>query len=108
MEFPDDENGDVLRRMLADGDNLSVSRDIDFLVVLPDEGAAQRFVEVISSRFDRVRYSEMETSRPLKWDVTATLDMIPDHQVITAIEAFLANAAEPFGGKNDGWGCFRQ
>ena len=33
MEFPDDENGDVLRRMAANGDDLTRPRNIDFTVV---------------------------------------------------------------------------
>jgi len=38
--FPADENGDVLRRMAEHGDNLSVARDIDFIVVFSDGQAA--------------------------------------------------------------------
>jgi hypothetical protein len=34
LEFPKDENGDVLRRMQADGDDLSKARDIDFTVTI--------------------------------------------------------------------------
>lgn len=42
--FPDDENGDVLRRMERDGDDLNISRDIDFSVVFPREAEAEEFV----------------------------------------------------------------
>jgi len=57
MEFPDDENGDVLHRMYTAGDNLAVPRDIDFSIVFPDEISARSFVETIEPRFDKVRYS---------------------------------------------------
>jgi hypothetical protein len=45
MEFPDDENGDVLRRMAANGDDLSLPRNIDFTVVFPIESTAQQFAK---------------------------------------------------------------
>jgi hypothetical protein len=32
--------------------------------------------------------------------------MLPDHKEITEVEMFLEDAAVPFGGENDGWGCF--
>jgi hypothetical protein len=52
--FPEDENGDVLRRMQANGDDLSKARDIDFSVVFHDEAAAKRFVELIDRNVARV------------------------------------------------------
>jgi len=104
--FPDDENGDVLRRMKEQGDDLSSPRDVDFSVVFLDEASAKNFIALIEKQFEKVRYSEIETSRPLKWDVTATRFMIPSHQEITETEQLLENSAASFGGEIDGWGCF--
>ncbi|MBD9390026.1 ribonuclease E inhibitor RraB [Agrobacterium sp. AGB01] len=39
-DLPDDVNGDVLRRLVAEGDNLSVPRTIDFQIIFPDEKSA--------------------------------------------------------------------
>ncbi len=39
--FPNDENGDVLRRMQADGDDLAKPRGIEFQFVFPTEQKAQ-------------------------------------------------------------------
>jgi hypothetical protein len=105
-EFPDDENGDVLRRMLLNGDDLSSPRDIDFSIIFPHENSAMLFAERIIPDFDKVSHSEMETTQSLKWEVTVTRHMLPTHGGITEIEEFLAGAATPLGGKNDGWGCF--
>ena len=44
-EFPDDENGDVLRRMLRNGDDCTKPRDIDFSVVFPSDSAAVKFAD---------------------------------------------------------------
>ncbi len=43
MNYPDDDNGDVLRRLEATGDDLTLPRNIDFIVAFPDENAAERF-----------------------------------------------------------------
>ncbi|HEX8810644.1 MAG TPA: ribonuclease E inhibitor RraB, partial [Terracidiphilus sp.] len=43
--FPQDANGDVLRRLQSHGDDLTKPRDIDFTVVFPDESAAQSFAD---------------------------------------------------------------
>jgi hypothetical protein len=54
-DIPGDVNGDVLRRLVADGDNLSVPRTLDFQIIFPDEKSATRFAEVVSSKFDSVK-----------------------------------------------------
>jgi hypothetical protein len=41
--FPDDENGNVLRGMYEDGDDMLQPRDIDFTVVLPNSDTVQEF-----------------------------------------------------------------
>jgi hypothetical protein len=106
-DIPDDVNGDVLRRLVADGDNLSVPRTIDFQIIIPDEKSAVRFAEVVSSKFGSVKIKLFEEGKPgLAWDVTGSRMMHPDHKEITEVEMFLEDAAAPFGGENDGWGCF--
>lgn len=106
-DIPDDVNGDVLRRLVAGGDNLSVPRTIDFQIIFPDEKSATEFAEVVRSKFDTVGITFFEERKPRPvWDVTASRMMLPDHKAITEMEMFLEDAASPFGGKNDGWGCF--
>ena len=45
MIHPNDDNGDVLRRLEEQGDDLTEARNIDFSVVFPVEGAAERFAK---------------------------------------------------------------
>jgi len=106
MQFPDDENGDVLRRMQSSGDDLTKSRDIDFTVVFPDESSARQFAAAFGSEryYVPVRHSECVADLP--WDVEVRCDMVPDHAAIGAFEERLEALAAPLGGRNDGWGCF--
>ena len=46
--FPPDENGDVLRRMVEHRENLIAPRDIDFVVVVPYQRAANLLLEEVT------------------------------------------------------------
>jgi len=107
-EFPDDENGDVLRRMLGGGDDFTKPRDIDFSVVFPSEDAAGQFAGHFGRAGFKVAIQELDGEREMPWDVTITRYMLPTHGGITEFEETLGEAAASLGGLNDGWGCIRQ
>jgi len=112
IDFPADENGDVLRRMQAGGDNLRQPRDIDFSLLFPDQAMAETFCGIMHEEGYELAYGPWEAQSEDdenigKWDVTVTRHMVPDHSAITQFERELAVIAMPFGGRNDGWGCFR-
>jgi hypothetical protein len=46
-EIPNDENGDVLRRMLRDGDDLSQPPMMDFSYIFPERRQALAFAEML-------------------------------------------------------------
>ena len=108
-DFPDDENGDVLREMLADGDDLGLPRDIDFAVVFDREQDAAAFHKALNGSECHLEMGPYDDDDGMvKWDVTVTYFMLPDHGEISGIEQALGGLAEPMGGRNDGWGCFPQ
>jgi hypothetical protein len=102
-EFPDDANGDVLRRLLEDGDDLRKPRDVDFSVAFPNSRSAKAFARLAEAQGHRAR---LEGHEPR--DVTIVRNMLPTHAGITAFEDELDRLATPLGGRNDGWGCFPQ
>jgi hypothetical protein len=108
MFHPNDDNGDVLRRMEAHGDDLSRSRDIDFNVVFPNEALATAFAQQVREEENRatVRLAKVVETHP--WEVLVVRHMIPTHSGITQFEHELQKWAEPFGGYTDGWGCISQ
>src|ERR1700744_5694932 len=107
-QHPNDDNGDALRRLEADGDDLSRARDINFSVVFPSEFAAETFADQFrrQSYQVNVRYSQVKESHP--WDVTVVKHMPPSYVGITEFERDLQEAADPLDGYNDGWGCFTE
>lgn len=108
LDFPDDENGDVLRQMAEQGDDLSVAREIDFSVIFPTEEAALQFAVLLLRNGQKVSFSEYEEDEERPWEVQAHPFMVPTHDNISGYESLLASEAESLGGLNDGWGCVVQ
>ncbi len=105
MDFPHDDTGDVLRRIYARGNDLSRARDLDFTVVFPDQTSAETFAEHFRKRGFNVATELSETAEGLPWDVVIVKPMALSHEEITDFEETLQRAADPLGGRNDGWGC---
>jgi Regulator of ribonuclease activity B len=103
-DFPNDANGDVLRRIQKNGGDLTNPRNIEFTVVFPAEISAGKFAEYATGIGDKVSISNSNCVPDLPWDVIVVKRMVPTHQAITRFEETLESAAEPLGGRNDGWG----
>lgn len=104
--IPDDENGEVLRAMLEDGDDLTVPREIDFHLVFGDEAAARAFAEAANQQRDLIVSMPGVDDEGI-WQVAASRHMAPRHADITRLERDLTVLAESFGGYPDGWECSR-
>jgi hypothetical protein len=105
-DFPDDETGDALRRLQADGDNLALARDLDFAIVFADEGSASKFAEHFAKPGNKVSVSSSNCVEDFPWEVLVVTNMAPSHLGITQFEERLQTVANGLGGRNDGWGCF--
>ena len=103
--IPDDENGQVLKRMIEDGDDLERARPIDFYHVFADETDAQDFAAAASAQPDLVVEGPDFDDDDGIWEVTATRVMAAQHKAITALETELTELAERYRGYADGWGC---
>jgi Regulator of ribonuclease activity B len=104
ISFPNDVNGDVLRRMQELGVDFTQPRQIDFVVVLPSEDAAEAFAQHIRELGYFISIARSGCVPELPWDARIERTMIPSHAGITEFESTLADLAERFGGRNDGWG----
>ena len=105
MKYPDDANGDVLRRMEESGDDLTRPRDVEFTVVFPNEHSAKQFADHVSALGFTASVELIGTVEDFPWDVIVVKHMVPSHDQIGAVEDSLQQAADIFGGHNDGWGC---
>jgi hypothetical protein len=108
MIHPNDDNGGVLRRLKAKGDNLTLPRDIDFTVVFREEDGAERFAEHFRAQGYKVSVERAGTREEFPWDVLVVKHMKPSQQEIGDFEESLQELADTLGGHNDGWGCITQ
>jgi hypothetical protein len=106
--FPSTENGDVLYQMAQDGDDLSISRDVDFSVVFNNPHQVSQFVENFSKNGCQISIGKPSGILRRKITVTISCKMFPTHDSISSFETKLGLEAKRFGGRNDGWGCFVQ
>ena len=104
MDFPDDENGDVLRSMAADGIDLVSPRVIDFEHCFPSESSARAFRAAVLATVLEANVMAPDAEIGSGWEVQCRVKMIPTHAAITETEARLAGLAENFSGFPDGWG----
>jgi len=104
-QFPNDNNGDVLRRMYVGGDDLTQARMIDFCFIFPERRQALAFAAVVDDKDKEVSISYYEERE--MWEVIVQNYMVPDHNAVTEMEAALTQKANSVDGKADGWGCMQ-
>ena len=105
MRYPNDTNGDALRRMEDSGDDLSRPRNIDFTVVFPNGDAAEEFANHSRALGYVVSVESAQTDEEFPWDVVVINHIVPTHEAIGTFEDSLQHVASSLGGHNDGWGC---
>ena len=108
MIYPNDANGDALRRMEAQGDGLTRPRNIDFTVAFADASSAEQFAEHFRAFGHGVSVEVTERNQDFSWDVVVVQHMLPTYDGIANFENLLQSVADGWGGHNDGWGCFSE
>jgi regulator of RNase E activity RraB len=106
-EYPQDADGDALRRIQADGSDMSRPMDIDFAVAVPDEAAGNSVAEgakALGYKTDVVH--DLGEDDGESWTCYCTRRMIPTHQGLLNAQEQLDELGRRFGGYADGWGSF--
>jgi hypothetical protein len=102
--FPQDADGEELRRLAADGSDLSQPMTLDFTVVASSEAAAREIATGSEALgFDPSIYQDPDRGA---WTVTCSRSMLATHAAVTAARAQLDELGRPFGARCDGWGSF--
>jgi len=108
MIYPEDANGIVLRRIAAQGKDLTKARNIDFTVIFAQGGSAGQFAEYFRELGYAVSVEETEPERDFPWNVIVVKHMVPTYEGITDFENELQSVADRWEGHNDGWGFFSE
>lgn len=103
--FPDDNIGEILRKLHEMGDSLENPRPIDYDCVFPSPVLAEQFLEAVRwLGYERV--TSMHWEKLGSWCVCVTVFMLPEHEPMSLISGKLAAVSSEFMGNFDGCGCF--
>jgi hypothetical protein len=100
--FPDDADGDALRRIASDAD-MSKPMAIDFAVAVPNERVGREIATLASGRGYTCTVVQNDSG---DWDCICTRSMLATYDGVIAAQEELEQLARPHGGCIDGWGTF--
>ena len=110
MQFPDDENGDVLRRMAASAFDFSLAHDVDFYALFRLKEDAARVARQLAEA-DRAENSLTSVTTDTHQDGATELKivrkMLVTHDSVTTFERYLGEICQRHGGELDGWGVMQ-
>ena len=104
IQYPDDENGKVLKNMSNRGINLDREYEIDFFHFFKNEKSAVDMVREINMMYENVKASIYINDVANGFDVYVSAKIYPTHSNISSAELLFAEIAEKYNGKSDGWG----
>jgi hypothetical protein len=110
VQFPDDENGEALRRMAASGFDFSLAHHVDFFALFRSkEDAAVVARQLVEA--DRSESSLASVTTDTQQDGATELKMVRKmlvtHDNITKLERYLGEICARHGGELDGWGVMQ-
>jgi hypothetical protein len=102
--YPNDADGDSLRRVASSGSDMALPMVIDFSVAAPDEAAARGVARAAESQgFDPSIYQSPDNG---SWSVYCSKSMLATYEGVVAARTALNEFARPFGATCDGWASF--
>ncbi|AWB66525.1 ribonuclease E inhibitor RraB [Saccharobesus litoralis] len=108
MQFPDDENGQLLAEMQEAGVDFSQSYNVDFYAAFEFEDRAQQALEILQkAKVAGQSFADIRIQKPEQGggvELVATINMLLDHQAITALDEDFTVQIEKLRGYADGWG----
>lgn len=104
--FPNDSDGDVLRRLEDAGVDLSLPREVDFYCYAHSKASAasiaRKMVELGFSA--RIFTNSDSTSITKRHSVYGTITIVPSYEQVIAIQSELNVMLADYGTVCDGWG----
>ena len=111
MTFPDDENGDVLRRMEASAFDFSRPHNVDFFAIF----RTKEIADVVAKQFvadhnagERLVSIETRPSDKGGMELMIVKSMLVTYENVTNFENLLAQRVAQHDGYLDGWGVMQE
>src|SRR5438067_12818874 len=96
------EDTQLLQKNDALGDNFSIPRDVDFVLLAPDAAKASTVCDFIND--NRYGSARVETP-PDQFRIVVVIRMPIQQNILCSVSALMACIAELFDIEYDGWGC---
>lgn len=104
MDYPNDSDGDTLRRVREAGSDMSQPMTIDFDVNVPNEAAARAVAGLVEEHgFDP---SISDNDGRGAWSVYCSKTMVATYEGVTAVRRQLNELTRPEGGVCEVWASF--
>jgi regulator of RNase E activity RraB len=107
MQFPDDDNGQMLAAMADAGIDLTQSLEVDFFLMFDDQRDAESALEAFSQNKMQGELELNFDEETTKWELIVCLQMVPEYTSLVAKEVELNDFAQEFDGISDGWGVMQ-
>jgi len=102
--LPNDETGEALRQLEANGSDLSKPLNIDFFIAVPSKLIGEEIAILVRNLgFNPSVEQDNETD---DWTCYCTIKIVPDYNEIIRLEYELNNVSKPLGGFVDGFGSY--
>ena len=102
-DYPDDPDGNLLRQVAADGNDMRSPMVIDFAIHLPTQWLAAAFACMASARGHEIHVRKAFDDGD-GWDVFCAVKMLATYDGVVRVQRELTEWAAPFGGRCDDWG----
>lgn len=103
--FPEDDIGNALWQLQAQGTDLSAEHEVEFSVIFPTQEQALKFGHMLLENGQKLSFSPFQANPALPWEITAYPFMPLSYENIVAYQALLQEHCQAFGGQFDGWYC---
>ncbi|AQQ02102.1 hypothetical protein B0W48_14215 [Pseudoalteromonas aliena] len=104
MQFPDDDNGQLLAEIAAEGIDLNKMHQVDFYILFEQQTDAEKFAkEIVTDALVQNAKIEKCTETGV-WEVIAQVQMVPEHTLLGQAEQYIESIANSSNGYGDGWG----
>ncbi|ABE55789.1 protein of unknown function DUF1260 [Shewanella denitrificans OS217] len=107
MQFPDDDNGEMLKAMAEAGIDLSKALEVDFFLVFDEQRDAESALEALSQSDLEGELELVFDDEIAKWELIVAINMVPAYDALVAKETELNTFAAEFDGMTDGWGVMQ-
>ena len=105
-QWPDDVDGDVLRRMEEGGFDFSIATDIDFNIDCEAWPPSVEFMARLADAYPDAELVEPEEDDDGEGFVQVVVRDFLTYELVMRVQAELTELARPYGGVCESWGAY--